>query len=175
MFIYLNSLFVNLQFVATDFTARTRSTHNEHCRMLESVDSDHMATTYGLTKDSILTNSKYFHVTEGLAPDRMHDLLEGTLQYEVKELLKSLITRRIICLGDLNQRIEVFPYDTCDSINKPSPITNLSATDHSLRQSGIIHYMHCVHKSGFIHLFYISFSNVVSKSIAALDHWIICS
>ena len=29
--------------------------------------------------DLILTKSRYFHVTEGLVPDTMHDVLEGTL------------------------------------------------------------------------------------------------
>jgi len=57
--------------------------------MLNAALADHMATTYGLTRDSILNTSRYFHVTEGLPPDCMHDLLEDTLQYEVKEMLKS--------------------------------------------------------------------------------------
>ena len=101
--------------------------------MLETLSSDHIATTYGLMRDSISNNS---HVTEALSPDCMHDILEGTLQYEVKELLKSLVAQGILTLEDLNQRIELFPYDSCDAANKPSPITNLSSSDHSLRQSG---------------------------------------
>lgn len=87
-------------------------------------------------KDSILNSSRYFHVTEGLPPDCMHDMLEGTLQFEIKELLKSLIARGLIRLESLNEKIELFPYDPCDSVNKPSPICNLFSTDHSLRQSG---------------------------------------
>ena len=35
----------------------------------------------------------YFHVCGGgLLPDIMHDLLEGALQYEVKIMLKNMIT-----------------------------------------------------------------------------------
>ena len=52
--------------------------------MLNGVMANHIATTYGLSRDSILNSSRYFHVTEGLPPDSMDDLLEGTLQYEVK-------------------------------------------------------------------------------------------
>lgn len=66
----------------------------------------------------------------------MHDILEGTLQFEIKELLKSLIARGLIRIESLNEKIELFPYDPCDSVNKPSPIHNLSSADHSLRQSG---------------------------------------
>ena len=36
---------------------------------------------------------RYFHVCDGsLIPDIMHDLLEGALQYEVKVMLKAMIS-----------------------------------------------------------------------------------
>jgi len=38
-----------------------------------------------------LNTSKYFHIIDGLVPEAMHDILEGSLQYEVKELLKHCI------------------------------------------------------------------------------------
>ena len=112
-----------------------RETHKEHCGILNGVVADHIATTYGLTQDSILNSSCYFHVTGGLSPDCMHDLLEGTLHYEVKEMLKSLIYRKIISLDDVNSRIALFPYCPCDAVNKPSPIV-LSSADNSLKQTG---------------------------------------
>lgn len=40
------------------------------------------------TTTLILNLSPSYHVTKGLPPDIMHDVLEGVLQYEVKELLK---------------------------------------------------------------------------------------
>ena len=43
-----------------------------------------VAITYGLTHDSILNSSLFFHMTNGLPPDCMYDILEGCLQYEVK-------------------------------------------------------------------------------------------
>ncbi len=44
----------------------------------------------------------------------LHDILEGTLQFEIKELLRSLIAEKHISLED-----ELFAYDPC----KPSPIS----------------------------------------------------
>ena len=39
------------------------------------------------------TKYSYFHVCDGgLLPDIMQDLLEGVLQYEVKVMLKEMIT-----------------------------------------------------------------------------------
>ena len=105
--------------------------------MLQSACADHVATTYGLTSDAILNQSRYFHVTEGLPPDCMHDLLEGALQYEVKELLKSITSRGLISLEQVNTQLAIFPYSSCDGTSKPSPVS-LSSTDHSLKQTGRI-------------------------------------
>ena len=131
-----------MQFLATDLQASTQVTHQEHCRMLQSTCADHIATTYGLTRDSILNRSRYFHVTKGLPPDCRHDLLEGTMKYEIKELLKSLTDRRSITLKQINYRIALFPYSSSDAANKPSPIT-LSSPDHSLKQTGMPVYDYC--------------------------------
>ena len=62
---------------------RTRDTHAHHIRSLQGPLNSHSSVTYGLTRDSCLNSSSYFHVTEGLAPDIMHDVLEGVAQYEV--------------------------------------------------------------------------------------------
>ena len=96
--------------------------------------------TYGVARDSILNQSRFFHVTEGLAPDIMHDILEGVLQYETKELLKYMVQeRKFITLSFLNDRIETFSYGYCDLPNKPTLITqqSLNSQDHSLKQTGM--------------------------------------
>ena len=36
-------------------------------------------TTYGVNSQSVLNRSRYFHVVDGLSPDIMHDVLEGSL------------------------------------------------------------------------------------------------
>ena len=140
MDLYIYNVILCTQFVATAFQARTRATHKEHCSMFQGALADHMATTYGLTRDSILNQSRYFHVTEGLSPDCMHDLLEGTMQYEVKELLKSLTQREFISQQDINCRIAFFPYNSSDAVNKPSPVS-LSSADHSLKQTGLYQFL----------------------------------
>ena len=68
----------------------------------------------------------------------MHNVLEGCLPYEVKELLKYLIQDNVITLSGLNSTIESFPYSGPDAKNKPIPIasTTLSSADHNLKQTG---------------------------------------
>ena len=126
------------KFLSDAFEARTRATHANHCSDLGGPLHDHYATTYGLHRDSSLNALRFFHVTEGLVPDIMHDCLEGCVQYEVKELLKYLSSRGILSLSAINSRIESFPYMGPDARNKPSPITStiLASSDHALKQTG---------------------------------------
>ena len=94
-------------------------------------------TTYGIRRDSILNRSRYFHVTNALAPDVMHDILEGCLMYEVKEMLKHFVYNvKLLTLDELNNRIDTFPYSYLDGRNKPSVINSLGTSDHALKQSG---------------------------------------
>ena len=126
------------QFLSEAFQPHTRETHANQCASLSGPLHEHFATTYGLHRDSILNTSHYFHVTEGLIPDIMHDLLEGCLAYEVKELLKHLINSSIITLAELNSSMASFPYTGSDARNKPTPLssTTMSSSDHSLKQTG---------------------------------------
>jgi len=88
----------------------------------------------------MLNSSKYFHVTDGLVMDIMHDILEGAMQFEVKELLKYLIDSNYCTLSRINSKITSFPYDGLDVTNKPSVISadHLHSPDHRLRQNGLL-------------------------------------
>lgn len=98
--------------------------HDEQCKSLDGTLHKHYSTTYGINCDSILNKSRYFHVTEGLVPDVMHDVLEGALELEVKQLLKLYIGRKSLSLSELNDAIKSFPYSGTDASNKPSPISS---------------------------------------------------
>ena len=53
----------------------------------------------------------------------MHDILEGSLQYEVKELLKHFIhTQKYFTLDTLNKSISEFPYVLSDKATRPAMI-----------------------------------------------------
>ena len=98
-----------MQFHSEDFPARTRETHAYHCSNLGGQLHNHYSTTYGLHQISSLNTLKYFHVTEGLIPDIMHDCLEGCVQYEVKELLKHLSSARFSTVSAIMKQYRIFP------------------------------------------------------------------
>ena len=78
----------------------------------------------------------------------MHDLLEGVLQYEIKELLNHLIDEDLLTLYEINSRLEYFPYSYNDIKDKPTSIssTTLMSSDHSLKQKGNINISVCITK-----------------------------
>ena len=121
---------------------------------------NHYATTYGLHCDSVLNTLQYFHVTEGLIPDIMHDCLEGYVQHEIKDLFKYLSSAGILSVSSINTAIQTFPLSGSDAINRPAPISAviLASSDHSLKQTGlhiiILHKLYTQIKSMCIKLYY---------------------
>lgn len=120
------------------FQRRSRETHTHHCDRLGGPLHDHVATTYGIHRDSILNESEYFHVTEGLVPDVMHDVLEGCAPYAVKQLLKYLDNSAVVTIREVNDQIQHFLYVPLDARNKPTviPGTTFSSSDNTLKQKG---------------------------------------
>lgn len=69
----------------------------------------------------------------------MHDVLEGRLQYEVKELLKYAISeQQFFTLNNLNRWIQNFDYGHPDVSNEPSVTSSatLNSNTNSLKQRG---------------------------------------
>lgn len=68
----------------------------------------------------------------------MHDILEGALELELKQLLKLFVSKKYLSLCRLNDAIQSFPYGVADVKNKPSPISSktLASQDNLLKQSG---------------------------------------
>ena len=77
---------------------RTKETYEAHCADLGGPLNDHIATTFGIVRNSILNKLSYFHVTYGLVPDIMHNILEGMIYvarhaYEQTNILNYFFTR----------------------------------------------------------------------------------
>ena len=78
--------------------------------MLRS-DPEHISTTYGINRQPALNSLKYFHVADGLAPDVMHDLLEGAVKMEVKALLQVYtMDKKYFTIEQFNTRLSLFMY-----------------------------------------------------------------
>ena len=99
-----------LQFLESEFRFRTRVGHDYQCGQIQQNPDN--SKLYGVNRRSTLCNSQYFHVADGLPGDAMHDILEGLLQYEAKEMLKAFILEeKYFTIDQLNERIKKFDYD----------------------------------------------------------------
>ena len=82
--------------------------YNSHCEGLGRPLHDHIATTYGVVCNSALNACRYFHVTSGMVPDIMHDILEGSLELCMQHLLIHLIhEQKLFSVVTLNGRISL--------------------------------------------------------------------
>lgn len=80
-------------------------------------------------------------MVDGSPPDAMHDILEGVLQYEMKEMLKAFIKiQHYLTLDCLNSRITSFDFGYYNDKNKPTLIseTKFASKDNTLRQNGML-------------------------------------
>ena len=93
-----------------------------HCSNLQGCVHETVATTYGVSRDSILNELRFFHVTDGLPPDIMHDIFEGVEVVDLKCMLSVLIQElKLFSLSTLNSRIKCFPYGYPNPKSKPLP------------------------------------------------------
>lgn len=60
--------------------------YQAHVDSLGGPLNDHIATTFGIVRNSILNELEHFRVVTGLIPDIMHDILEGMLVYSVSSV-----------------------------------------------------------------------------------------
>ena len=100
-----------------------------------------LSKTYGVCRRSILCNSRYYHVADGLPGNAMHDVLEEVLQYKCKEILKEFIFKeKYFTLEQLNERMTYFDYGYFNDKNKPSPISRqtLKSDNNNFKQKGMI-------------------------------------
>ena len=101
---------------------------------------------------SKLLELNYFNVCGGgLVADVMHDLLEGTLQYEAKLVLKHVIAQHYMTYKTFADLLEGLELGYMEMDNKPTMIPSrvISSEDKHLGQKGTTMYMYnvytCIH------------------------------
>lgn len=115
-----------------DFVPRTRESHDKHCASLAVEElKKHFSFLYGVNRNSILNELQHFHVIGGLAPDIMHDILEGTLPKIVALLLSHYLKKKLFTLSELNHIMKNFKYGIHEVKDKPSKMLK----DHLKRSS----------------------------------------
>ncbi|GFV33101.1 uncharacterized protein LOC106175700 [Trichonephila clavipes] len=110
--------------------------HDAHVR--DVINENITTAMCGVKSDCPFNELGYWHVTNNLVVDVMHDLLEGWSATETYLILHQYIFKdKFLTLSVLNDRISNFNYGKCNSRCKPVPIKRekLSNLDGSNGQS----------------------------------------
>jgi len=90
----------------------------------------------GIKADSCLNSLEYFHITDNVCVDIMHDILEGVAPLEIKLMLQHFIyEQKLFTLDQLNDRMKSFDYGVTNAKNKPSAIHNLRTSENPIKQN----------------------------------------
>lgn len=93
----------------------------------------------GVIRENVFNSLKYFHITQNMSFDPMHDVLEGIIPLAIKKILNDFVNiSKSLTEIELNSRISNFDYGTAESKDKPSAnfsAKSLKTTGHALSQS----------------------------------------
>ena len=110
------------KFTSKEFELRTPPKYERMCAEIAIDTTNTKSIDYGINERSILNDVKEFSVIGGLCHDVFHDLLEGTLSYELKLLLKHFFAKKYLTLSQYNDLIKSFNYGYSETTNKPNDI-----------------------------------------------------
>ncbi|CAF1079265.1 unnamed protein product [Brachionus calyciflorus] len=103
------------------FKKTTKSIYD--ARQLEIKNDSNKTKEYGMRGQSILNNSKFYHISNNFAFDVTHDIWEGVSQFEMALVLENLFyNEKLFSLDFLNQRIIHYDFTETVLSNKPSII-----------------------------------------------------
>lgn len=99
------------QYCSDPLTYRTLQNYNEDC----------VTFSYGIKELCIWNDLPHFHVTNNISCDLMHDVLEGTLRYEMAHIINCFIEKNYFSFAKLNQRIKYFKFVSGVDVGNPIP------------------------------------------------------
>ena len=131
---------LHAKFNESAFLLRERESHLRECEELDKAELNWEKTSkeLGINYRSILFELQHFDV-DILLPDVMHDLLEGTLQYETKLILQHVIRQKFISYALFTKTLDGLELGYMEADNKPSEmaLASINSSDQSLGQKGM--------------------------------------
>lgn len=112
---------------------RNRQKYVEQMSIVEASENVNYSQTKGIKRYCVLNELKYFHSTENISVDILHDLNEGTIPFLMKELFNRCIALKIFNVNTLIKMIRFYDFGRLNTKNKPS---NLSIEKKNLGQNG---------------------------------------
>lgn len=99
---------------------RSKKTYDEQILIVEDSEKVNYSQTKGVKRFCILNELKYFHFTENMSVDPMHDLNEGVIPFLMKNLFDRCIFLKIFTKTKLSNLIRFYDFGSLNSKNRPS-------------------------------------------------------
>ena len=116
-----------------EFIMRTRACHDLNVQNAVQGEKAYL----GVKDECALTKTlQHFHPVDGFPPDILHDLFEGIVPVELALCISEMIRRRYFTLEYLNLKINTFPYQHYDKLDKPKPISKNFVAKKSIGGNG---------------------------------------
>lgn len=101
---------------------RTLEQYNELIQKINDSTKVDLKETKGVIRYCVLNDLKYFNIIDGIVPDIMHDMNEGTVPFALKHMFELLIDKKIFSEKQINDQIMNFDYGQLNKSNIPSNI-----------------------------------------------------
>lgn len=101
---------------------RNRKTYMEQIAIVDASEKVNFSQTKGIKRFCVLNDLEYFHFTQNISVDPMHDLNEGVIPFLMKHLFDRCIFLKIFTKTKLTQLIKFHDFGSLNSKNKPSQL-----------------------------------------------------
>lgn len=99
---------------------RTKENYASRLKIIESLEKVDYHRTCGVKRDCLLNELKYFHVTENISADILHDIYEGAMPFVLKHTIEYMIASKIARKDEIIRMIQFFDFGEMNGRNVPS-------------------------------------------------------
>ena len=96
----------------SECTQRTQESHNDDILKLFESNAKHVN---GVKSENCFSKLSFYTIVNGIAPDIMHDFLEGVFPYELSLMITKLSDLKIIKIKELANNLANFNYGRIDA------------------------------------------------------------
>lgn len=116
-----------------DSKIRTEENYENRLKVIESLEKIDYRRTFGLKRNCLLNELKYFHVTKNLSVDILHDIYEGAMPFVLSHIIEFMIATKILKKNEIVDLVSFYNFGEMNNRNVPS-ILGLGKTN--LGQNG---------------------------------------
>lgn len=119
-------------FVEDEAKLRNKEKYSAQIEKVSNSTKVNYMETCGVKSYCVLNDSKYFHITENICLDVLHNLNEGTIPFLMKNLFNFAISNNLLKENSLKQKLQYCDYGILNRSSVPSVV---DVTKRNLNQN----------------------------------------